>query len=207
MNWDNSSGYFAMERQTQALLIKEHRSVQVLFNVIVSQSFCRDIAVRLPDQNAVEVWGAGTRPWGLRGLAETANMAINTVRAGLKRLARLGLIRFRANTLGTVVQVLKFFNYRRRNENIDRDQPAQQPKWGPPPNVTQSGDTRVSTTAPYRSPSTTSYNILESIVAVAAEPAEPFDEAKRKKGISDLFAKIDDLSAKANGGKKRWWRR
>lgn len=160
MGWKHSKGYYTVERQTLAVLIEERRSVQSLFNVLVSQAFSYRIAVRLPLPNdPVQIWNEGSRTWGLRGLSKTARMSVPTLRRALARLCELGFIRKVSNKLGTVVQVLRFFQYKRRNQNADEDRPANA-------QLTHPGFTPVKTTNPYRSSLPILQRSLTSYVAV-----------------------------------------
>lgn len=124
--WAHPKGYFSMERKTMALLAEEAPSVAKLFYVIVSQAhtYCSPIKIA-PERNArTQLWEAGSRGWSLRDLAAAAHLSVPTIRRGLQRLRALKLVHWVSGKLGTVIQVLRFFEFRRRNPNADRDAPA-----------------------------------------------------------------------------------
>lgn len=127
-------GYFSLDRKTVELLASEAPSVSKLFQTIVSQAFTYRIAIR-QIQGGVALYKEGSRPWGQYELARAANLSINTVRRGLWRLSRLKLIDYAASKLGTIVQVLNFFRYRRQATGVD---------------MTRRGDQRVSKIDNYR---------------------------------------------------------
>lgn len=153
--WENSQGYFVNERETLALLIKENCSVGRVFEVVVAQAFTRPHAL-VDASGLYKIWEPGSRAWSLRQLAATCNLAVNTVVRALKRLERIGLIKRVASKLGTVIQALKFYQYRRKNPNMGET----------PPPMTRSGDTGVSTVDHYRSASSKIFNRSEDLVDV-----------------------------------------
>lgn len=140
-----SIGHFSLERSLVKKLTEEAPSVQVLFYSLVSHSFTYRIAVRKPD-NSVEVWGEGSRPWSQRTIAETTKLSINTVRRGLNRLKKLGLIKLAISKLGTVVQIINFYRYRKQGTGV----------WHTPPfstgreELTRGSDSRCATSDHYR---------------------------------------------------------
>lgn len=160
-DWENPVGYITKDRQTIALLLNETASVGRLFDVLVSQAFTRTIMVRLPN-NTYQEWDPGARPWSLRQLAKTAMLSINTVVKGLRRLVKLGLIRKVSSKLGTVIQALNFFQYRRKNHNIGETPPFSK---GVMP---QRGDTRLAKSDHYRIALNKILDKQASIVDVAA---------------------------------------
>jgi hypothetical protein len=143
--WENAKGYFSVDRKTQARLVYERPSTQVLFTVLVSQALTHRIWVDLPGRQHGEIWNEGTRTWGLRGLAVAARMSVATVRRGIARLESMGLIRKVSNKLGTVIQVLRFYQYRRRNSNACDERPAPATTVSP-----HRGGTAVAKIYPYR---------------------------------------------------------
>lgn len=158
MGWENSLGYVTVDRKTIAVLMYENRSVHTLFQAIVSQALINPIWLRQPDSNAGLIYPAGSRPWGQRGLAKTARMSINTLRRGLNRLEKMGLIKKVVNKLGTVIQVLNYDRFRRKHK----------PPIDPP--MTPWGDTRVATSDPFKS-SLTQFSNISSYVDVQ-KPSE-----------------------------------
>lgn len=115
--WQDTKGYITKDRATVGILSQERFSVDRLLDVLVCQAFTRSIPVR-QENGTYMIWGEGSRPWSLRQLASAAGMSVNTVQYGLKRLSRLGLIRRVSNSLGTVVQVVRFYQYRRMNPHV-----------------------------------------------------------------------------------------
>jgi DNA-binding transcriptional regulator YhcF (GntR family) len=181
-----------MERRTIALLVHERPSVRSLFDVVASQAFCKRIWIRSPGQIGVEIWNEGSRPWALRTLAKIAGLSVNTVRYGLMRLAKLGLIRKVANRFGTVVQVLRFFQFKRKNRNADEDLIANQADGAMA--MTHRGDTRVSKTDHHRVLSSTLSRSLEDLVDVpeAFEPLETVVRPGTETGqrVKEMLARI-----------------
>lgn len=177
--WSDSKGYVVIERKTIALLQNEAPSVGRVFQTLLAQSFIRPIGVRMED-NTYEIWNEGSRPWSQRLLAEAANVSINTLRKALHRLKKIGLIRFVATKLGTVVQVLRFFQYLRRNKNADTGVSASQ--------LPRPGDTRSSPNDHYRSAS----NILQrSTHDLIADAHRKEVELARGEGRIRIKALID----------------
>lgn len=160
--WENSQGYISKDRATIGLLAQERHSTRSLFDVIISQAFTRQILVRQEDKTFA-MWGEGTRPWGLRELAAAAGMCVNTVQYGLYRLAKIGLIRRVSNKLGTIIQALKFYQYRRKNPNV-----------GVTPLFTHPGDTRASQNNTYRRDSLVDPKIISKSSNVNCEKTVEF---------------------------------
>lgn len=180
-------GYISKDRETVALLARERFSVRALFDVIVSQAFTTKMAVPQPCGSGVRMWDEGTRYYSLRNLARDAGMSVNTVQYGLKRLKALNLIERISNRLGTVIQALKFWQYRRKNENVERQ-----------PFFSHRGDTGRSQTDKYRCLPNDHLSKLTSIVDVPTlETAEKKEEgsiikrsipAECKKRLQELFS-------------------
>jgi DNA-binding transcriptional regulator YhcF (GntR family) len=145
--WSGSKGYYTVEREVEGQLTREIPSVRAVFHVLVSQAFTRPIPVfqNADRQGPVTMWEAGSRPWGQRGLAEAAGLSVPTIRRAIKRLQQLGLIHYVTSKLGTMIQVLRFWNYRRKNPNLESETVAIKESF------TQRGITRGEKLFPYRS--------------------------------------------------------
>ena len=176
--WAKPSGYFSMDRKTVALLVNEAPSVSKLFQVITSQAFTRQIGVRQVG-GGVQIFGEGSRPWGQYELARAAGLSINTIRRGLWRLSRLKLIRYAASKLGTIVEVLNYFRYKRPATGV-HDQPFLTPR----------GDQRRSKVDTYRGVLKKDLKIITSIVDVPPPPEEKFLGREGAAMVRDLRMKI-----------------
>lgn len=163
MGWAQPKGYFSMDRRTVAMLNGETPSVSKLFQVIVSQAFSHRIGVR-QTCGGVRLYKEGCRPWGQYELARIANLSINTVRRGLWRLSRLGLIEYAASKLGTIIEVLNFFRYKRPATGVHHDSPV----------LTRPSDQRLSTVDTYRGVLKKDPTVIQRSVDVPPPPAEKF---------------------------------
>lgn len=172
--WENSKGYFSKDRATMALLVQELPSVNKVFDTIVSQAFVsKNLLVN--EKGEYVMWGEGTRAWSLRKLAEAAYLSVNTVQYALSRLRKLGLIRRVSNKLGTVIQALRFYQYRRHNPNVGLEVPFDKGHTS----LTQELDTRVSETDHYRCDLKVNNTKISSSVDVAtpiSKEKEPLEE-------------------------------
>lgn len=182
--WKRSKGYISIDRETLALLAGERASVSKVFHTIVSQAFTYKIPVRQADGTFME-WGAGTRPWSLRGLAAACNVAVNTLYHALKRLAKLNLIRRISTTLGSVVQALRFYQYRKDNPNVGKQLAFD----NGPTQLTTRVDTRVSKTDNYRCGSTLIDPLISTSSMKAEKPAENFLEFGTIRNLAKDFLK------------------
>lgn len=171
ISWKDNKGYITKDRATIALLSTERFSTRCLFEVIVSQAFTRPIPVR-NEKGLYAIWGPGSRPWSLRQLAETAGMSVTTVRYGLRRLNKIGLIRYVATKLGTIVQALRFWQYKRKNPHFD-------PPFEAEPS-THRGDTHVASSKHYRSDSKLISSKLRSSVDVQSLETENLIQQERQ---------------------------
>ncbi len=177
--WQNAQGYVSLDRKTFALFQTERKSVSHLFNTLVMQAFTRSIPVEQLD-GTFRIWGEGSRPWSMRKLGDAAGLSVNTVRKALGRLHKLNLIRLVSNKRGTVIQVIEFAQYRKRNPNKDLV-----PVFDRTTNLTHQGDTPYPKSDHYRSLSNTTYRSLPNSVTVT-KPALVLLEVEKEETPEDL---------------------
>lgn len=146
--WKDNKGYITLDKVTLKILEPEPANLTKVLITITSNAFTRPIPVRQPD-NRWMIWGEGSRPWSLRDLAAKCNMAINTLQKCLYRLQKLGLIRRVSNKLGTVIQAIRFYQYRRMNPHVDP--PFDKGHCAQATPITHMGDTPMSEINHYRS--------------------------------------------------------
>ncbi len=156
--WTNPLGSISIERKLQGYMVAHLRpTTQVLLNTLAALAITKPQGVDCG--RGFRLVKEGARKYSLRGLAKACNLAVNTIRRGLKELEMAGLVSAISSTLGTVVEILTFKRWKQNPTCGVRAQSFFK-------------EPRVSNFDPYRSSPLLDLNSLTSIVDVGAGKKE-----------------------------------
>jgi len=112
--WQNPLGAVSFERRITASFAMQRvrPSTHVLFTFLSSLAIAKPQGIQKQD-GRFSVVKEGHRKYAQRGLAKACNLAVNTIRRGLKELEALGYINVATNSLGTIIEILGFERFKR----------------------------------------------------------------------------------------------